>query len=363
MSAVRYRGDKVTNPQNHEVPTRCTRPTIHGVSTYTILGFAGYGVASILAAVATSFWGMTVTDRMSAMVVPPIAFLFVVKLTRRIVGYERIVFYQTACAGVLGAAVASAASHGTSARVLDVAVLGIGTFLVFGRIGCFAVACCHGRPAAFGIIYGPEHVRLGLWRGLVGRRLWPTQPVEAGVSAVLVVSATSLGWHTPGLGAQIYIVGYGLARFMLELVRGDAARPYYLGISEAQWTATASIAACAMWRPHPISIGAAVLCVLGLAALAARRNRVDLTDVFHLIELDRLCVSLRASQTDDRRETSRGVFVSCHVLPDGRIDWVLSSDRSGWSMTAARTVAAKLWPDSEFVEGRLAGVAHVIESR
>ncbi|MFO0982420.1 MAG: PIN domain-containing protein [Planctomycetota bacterium] len=36
-------------------------------------------------------------------------------------------------------------------------------------------------------------------------------------------------------------------------------------------------------------------------------------------------LDLLAAGTSERRETSLGVAVSCHLLPDGRTDWILSS--------------------------------------
>jgi len=343
------------------LPTRCVRPTIRGISTYTVLGFVGYGVASIVAALLAWTWHLTLVDRFVTMIAPPVAFLAVVKITRKVAGLERIVFYQTAIAGVATTALLGAATGAHTARLVDIATIGVGIFLVFGRIGCHSVACCHGRPARFGVVYGQEHARLGFWSRWVGRRLWPVQLVESGVSLVLVVVALVIGWNEPGLPALIYIVGYGTARFLLELRRGDAARPHRLGISEAQWTAAGTLLACAIWRPGPVTIAAAATLVGAIGLLARSKQQRALTQPPHLAEIDRACRAVLAAGTDERRETSLGICVSCHALPDGRRDWVLSANHPAWSMTVARRLAADLWSKSEFVEGRIAGVAHVIE--
>jgi hypothetical protein len=344
------------------LPTRCAPPTIRGVSTYTVLGFTGYCVASIALALITWLWQLTLVDRLIVMIVPPFAFLAVVTIARRIAKRELIVFYQTAAAGVCTVAVVSALVGGHTARLVDLAAVGIGIFLVFGRIGCHSVACCHGRPARFGVVYGPQHARLGFWSRWVGRRLWPVQLLESAISLLLVVSALMIGWKEPGLPALVYIVGYGVARFLLELRRGDAARPHKLGISEAQWTSTATLISAAIWQTSVVTIAAAVALVAGLLILAIQHERRALTLSPHLVEIDRACRALIAANTDERRETSLGICVSCHPLPDGRRDWVLSSNHPAWSMTIARRVAAELWSSSEFVEGRIAGVAHVIET-
>jgi hypothetical protein len=63
------------------------------------------------------------------------------------------------------------------------------------------------------------------------------------------------------------------------------------------------------------------------------------------------------------RKTSLGVAISCHRLPDGRLDWVLSASHPRWSAETARRLAADLWPGGEVVLGRTPGVIHVIAAR
>jgi hypothetical protein len=345
-------------------PTRGARPTLgaRGASTYTVLGFLGYGVSSVVAAVLMVVWGLPLRDRLMAAFTPPLAFLLVVAAIRRTTGRERIVFYQTATAGVIATALVAAAADRPAARLIDIAVIGIGIFLVFGRLGCFAVACCHGRPARFGVVYGPAHARIGFWSQWVGRRLWPVQLVESAIGLVLVVVALLTGWRHPGWPATVYIIGYGVARFSLELVRGDAARPHLLSISEAQWTATATLVACAIWQPGVATTLAAGALVAATAVLASQHRRRALTQAPHLMELSNICKVVASNNSEERRETSLGVAVSCHFLPDGRRDWILSSNVPAWSNAIARRLANDLLPTGEFVEGRLSGVVHIVES-
>jgi hypothetical protein len=332
---------------------------VRGASTYTVLGFVGYGVASLVAATLFVAWDMSLAARLIAAFAPPIAFLTVVTITHAIAGVERIVFYQTAAAGVVATAVMATLSGAETARVVDVATMGIGSFLVFGRLGCFAVACCHGRPGRFGVVYGADHIRVGFWARWRGRRLWPVQLVESGASLVLVVVGLVAGWSEPGGPALIYIVAYAAVRFGLELVRGDWARPYRLGLSEAQWTAPITAIACALWRPGPPTIAVAATLVAGAVVLVARRRHRELFEPPHLRELDRVCdVAVR---TGKRAETSLGIAVSRQQLPDGRVDWVLSSSHPRWSLASARRLADLMWPRYSLVEGRLAGIAHIVE--
>lgn len=209
-------------------------------------------------------------------------------------------------------------------------------------------------------MYGPAHVRVGFWQRWAGRTLWPVQLVESAASFALVAIALVAGWGSPGTPAVIYIVAYGVIRFALELVRGDSARPHAFGLSEAQWTAPLTLAACAIWRPGITTIAAALVLIAAAVALAVRHRQRELWQPPHLRELDRLFNELLGADTSERRETSRGVAVSCHLLPGGRTDWVLSSEHPGWSPAIARRIADALWTSYEVVEGRLPGVAHVI---
>lgn len=336
--------------------SRWAVPKCGKASTYTVLGFLGYGVASAGAAALFVAWRVPLVDRLIAAFAPPLALLVVVRIARALVGGERIVFYQVAVTGALAAVLLDALIGSQPARVLDVVVCGIGGFLVFGRLGCYAVACCHGRPARFGVVYGRAHVALGFWARWRGRRLWPTQLVESAASAALVIVALVRGWQTPGLPAQIYILGYACVRLGLELVRGDVARPQRLGVSEAQWIAAFTASASAIASPGIASIAIASTLWLALAAIALRHDA--LVALAHVHELDRTCA---AAGSDARAATSLGVAVSRHALPDGRIDWVLSSEHPDWSTARAARLAHLLWARYELVPGRLAGVVHVIE--
>ncbi|HEY6176598.1 MAG TPA: prolipoprotein diacylglyceryl transferase family protein, partial [Kofleriaceae bacterium] len=158
---------------------RCARPTVRGRSTYTVLGFAGYAVASLFGAVLATAWGLTLGERVVALVAPPVAFIAVVTVATAIKRREWIVFYQAAFGAVAAVVVTGLAIDARVWRLLDVAVLGIGVFLVFGRLGCFHVACCHGRPARRGVVYGAAHVAVGFWPCWQGRPLFPVQLVES----------------------------------------------------------------------------------------------------------------------------------------------------------------------------------------
>lgn len=119
--------------------------------------------------------------------------------------------------------------------VLDLLMLGLGVFLVFGRLGCLACGCCHGRPSSVGIRY-PDGV---VEDELVGIRLFPVQLVEAAWIAVVTVAAGAvlLAGPPPGRTLWFWLIAYGAGRFVMEFARGDLGRPSVGPLSEAQWLA------------------------------------------------------------------------------------------------------------------------------
>ncbi|HEY6034607.1 MAG TPA: prolipoprotein diacylglyceryl transferase family protein, partial [Kofleriaceae bacterium] len=167
--------------------------------------------------------------------------------------------------------------------MLDLVVLGIGIFLVFGRLGCHSVACCHGTLGR-GVTYGPPHVAVGFFRRWSGRSLWPVQLAEAIASAVLVAVGLAASAE-PGRAALVYAVGYAVVRFALELVRGDALRPYARGLSEAQWVAAATALAAFAWQPGVVTATIAGVLVAASSVLVVQRHRRELVLPPHIAEL------------------------------------------------------------------------------
>lgn len=337
------------------------RPTIgrRGRSTYTVLGFVGYLAATVLGTWLSRAWELSLAERVIALVAPPFAFILTIAIATAIKGRVWIVFYQAAFAALALVSALGIALGGDVARLADVTVVGIGTFLVFGRVGCFHVACCYGRPAHRGVVYGPEHVALGLWRRRAGRPLFPVQLVESAGSALLVVLALALSLVGPGTAALVYGVGYGTLRFVLELVRGDPARPHALGLSEAQWFSLLAIFICVACRPGIWTL-ASCTAVIGLAAwLASHRRARQLLLPSHLQEIDELAEAVARDPAHRRSDSTFGVGVSCHPLGGGKTDVILSSPMPNWPATA-RLIANRLWSRPEVIAGRTPEVVHVV---
>ena len=108
-----------------------------------------------------------------------------------------------------------AALHLPFGAFWDVAMFTILVGMILARIGCLLNGCCAGRPSrAWGSVYLPNH--MGVW----DRRI-PTQCLEAGWVAVLLVSAMTVWRWLPFPGALFLLVtaGYASGRLVLESAR------------------------------------------------------------------------------------------------------------------------------------------------
>jgi hypothetical protein len=285
---------------------RCARLHIDRrgrVGSYFVLGCAGFAAAAATAAIA----GPRLLGASPAMValltvVSGATFLAGVKASQVVFGEERIVLYELVLlVGGAGAAALRAGGFSVAAG-LDVLALGIGVFATFGRVGCFMVGCCHGRPARHGVRYGDAHADAGFPRRWVGRPLQPVQLAEAAFSLALAAGALAFvaARRSPaGTLAFICLTGYGLGRFALELLRGDSARPQWRGLSEAQLIAVVVAWALVALRAHSPAAWAAAGALTLAAALVAAHRRLRpsaalwLRSPWHLDELEALLARWR----------------------------------------------------------------------
>lgn len=95
--------------------------------------------------------------------------------------------------------------------------------LTLGRIGCLNAGCCGGAMCAFG--------------------RWPAVPVEMGFQAVALMVLLIMRWKhwQTGQHFHIYLIGYGMFRFLHEFLRATP-KPFY-GISGYQIVALATVVA------------------------------------------------------------------------------------------------------------------------
>lgn len=89
----------------------------------------------------------------------------------------------------------------------------------FGRIGCFLAGCCYGAPTecALGVVYPAGSA------APAGVPLLPTQLFESAFCFLLAIVLTIILRRQKryGLTTGVYLVGYGVWRFVIEFFRSD----------------------------------------------------------------------------------------------------------------------------------------------
>ena len=185
------------------------------------------GMRGLSTLVVAALWGAAI-----------LTFLALAMATKIAVGEERLIWYHHEVAIIACAALLLRVAGLPVAPYLDILAIGLAVFLACGRIGCLLAGCCHGLPSTRGIRYGEVHVREGFPDYLAGVPLFPIQAVES--VAVLTLAGAAvwllLAGASAGSAFAVYVAGYAMLRFTLEFFRGDTARRYWRGFSEAQWT-------------------------------------------------------------------------------------------------------------------------------
>jgi hypothetical protein len=262
---------------------------------FQLTGTAGYVVAAALAALLTAELRLS-PGVMAAAALAGLAVLFALTYaTAAVTGRDVIVNYHHLI--VVSAVAVLVAWVGRVPVAAHVAafVVSLMVFQGFGRLGCFSAGCCHGRPAGWGVRYGARH---GFPPPLVGVPLVPTQLVEsawaftlAGAGSVLLLRGAPPGAVLAGVCAA-----FATGRLAIEFLRGDAGRPGFAGLSEAQWTSVlllCGVAGAAWLAGTGPRTTLAVLAGAAVAAAAARvllrrRNPAPdrhLLDPDHVLEL------------------------------------------------------------------------------
>lgn len=114
-------------------------------------------------------------------------------------------------------------------------------FHVFGRLGCFFQGCCYGVPTqrGFAVIYQHSEIAPN------DIPLFPVQLVEAGAeAAIFILLLHYLKKKVRGsVLAAIYLLSYGVLRFVLEFFRDDSYRGMLYGLSLSQYISILGIVA------------------------------------------------------------------------------------------------------------------------
>ncbi|HEY0713803.1 MAG TPA: prolipoprotein diacylglyceryl transferase family protein [Polyangia bacterium] len=152
-----------------------------------------------------------------------------------------------------------------------------------GRLGCYAAGCCYGHPCSDGVFcvrfpsgsVAYEHLTKPGSVDMVAPPVFALQLVEA--LALLLICVGLLLWQRrqrwAGQLFVIYLVAYGVVRFVLELYRGDDARRF---IASLVIPSIARVLGLPAEAPLLLSTSQAVsLALIAAALLWARRLRAQ----------------------------------------------------------------------------------------
>ena len=208
------------------------------IHSFHFFGVIGYILGTILGVVLSSQLGLQPEIVLSMAGIGAATFFGLTYLSKWIAGGETIVYYHHEISILVLCTIALYLLNVSILPYLDITLLGIGVFLAFGRIGCYSVGCCHGRPHSHGVKYGQQHVDAGFTWYYKDVPLMPVQLIESAYVFLTVIAGVILLFNQvqPGTVLIMYTVVYGLMRYILEFFRGDAERPLFQGVSEAQWT-------------------------------------------------------------------------------------------------------------------------------
>ncbi|WP_437787582.1 prolipoprotein diacylglyceryl transferase [Sorangium sp. So ce1097] len=172
--------------------------------------------------------------------------------------------------------------HGAAVRpFLDRLVPGLGITYACVRTGCFLAGCDYGRvtAGALGVRFpagspaADDHAAAG-WvpLGAPSLPVHATQLYEAALGAL--ASAIAALWlargYRDGRAFGTWLALYAAGRFLIELLRGDAGRGVYGGLSTAQLVSLAlllGLAAAALRARHGRRASAAAPALAALASL------------------------------------------------------------------------------------------------
>jgi phosphatidylglycerol:prolipoprotein diacylglycerol transferase len=126
----------------------------------------------------------------------------------------------------------------------DLFAPGIALGHVIGRFGCLLAGCCYGRPTSmpWAVTFTDPVAAANVGTPL-GIPLHPTQLYDAGAELLILVvllATERKGRPFPGRTFWLYILLYGISRFIIEFFRGDD-RGMILGVSTSQFVSLVAI--------------------------------------------------------------------------------------------------------------------------
>jgi phosphatidylglycerol---prolipoprotein diacylglyceryl transferase len=136
-----------------------------------------------------------------------------------VLGSEGFVVYGGIIAGVLACMLYCRKKKLNFMSYFDIVMPSIAIAQGFGRIGCFMAGCCYGREtdSALGVVFPVDSM------APLGVKVLPTQLFSAAgdflIAGILIAYARRAKYK--GNTAALYLVLYGVGRFLIEFLRDD----------------------------------------------------------------------------------------------------------------------------------------------
>lgn len=289
------------------------------ISSFHFYGVMGFIVGTVLGACIAYALQISVPIVLLLSAIGAAMFFALAIGAKVITGEESIVYYHHEIAILTMCAIVLSVMHEPVLVYLDITILGVATFLAFGRIGCFSVGCCHGKPARGGVRYGHDHVAAGFAFYYEDIPLFPIQLVESIFVFAVILTGTVLMLQqaAPGTVLILYTAVYGTFRFAVEFFRGDAERPYFKGLSEAQWTTLLLIAVSLVFSVtdlvpfYPWHIGLSLLLFIAGIVVVVRSNpEQSMTSPIHIRQIATALNDNEESSTEGRSISLSAVSVN-----------------------------------------------------
>ena len=149
------------------------------------------------------------------------------------------VFYGGLLGAVGGAVLYCRQFHLDTLALVEPVVVVLPLGHAIGRVGCFMAGCCYGCPC-------PPPWGITLQNSFIAPNDIPLFPVQLAEAAALLLLFAGLVLFTrrhshPQRTLGLYVTIYAMARFFLEMLRYDADRGVWLGLSTSQWISLALI--------------------------------------------------------------------------------------------------------------------------
>lgn len=303
------------------------------VPAFRSFGVLGFHLALPVALLTGFRAGVTVLDTLAIAAAAGCSLFGWGLLRRAITGRETLVLLESVWAAFLAVAALRWSAGAPVLPGLDVLAVGVCAFLAVGRLGCLVSGCCHGVPAAVGVVYPPS---AGLPARLGGVRLFPLPLVESAALMGIGTAGFALAGGPAGTAAAWVLAAYATVRFGTEALRGDH-RPSIAGVTVARLMCVAQIAFAAWlsawsgaawpdagrpgaaWTVRGSVVAGGVLAAAALAgALLAWRRRDPLAAPAHL---DEIWLLIRALTPDGHvpvvAETSAGLRIAASRAGEG----------------------------------------------